>query len=154
MSAPLSEEARTIEMSAAHALLARAAELDVARPAAVTIGELRRAAAAAGIASRAFDAALAELHPREEAGDGRTPPRRAPLWVRLCLFGVPDRKAAMGFYWIFVAASLTVPLWVATRLQGPAGAMTALAFLAVFVFGICGTSKGVKWADAHGWDTV
>ena len=76
-------EDRTLPAGGAERLLARAAELDLARGDGASVAELRAAATEAGISARGFDAALAELHGPERApppARGR-PPWRPRLWA-------------------------------------------------------------------------
>ena len=77
---PPRPEPDVLTESVAARLLARASELDAARVAGVSVSELRAAAVEAGISTRAFDAALAELQGAEQARvpDVSAQPRRAP----------------------------------------------------------------------------
>ena len=82
---PPKPEPEVLTESVAARLLTRASELDAARLAGVSVSELRAAALEAGISTRAFDAALAELQGAElqDAEQARGPdvsvqPRRAP----------------------------------------------------------------------------
>jgi hypothetical protein len=77
---PPKPEPEVLTESVAARLLARASELDAARLAGVSVSELRAAAVEAGISTRAFDAALAELQGAEQARvpDLSAPPRRGP----------------------------------------------------------------------------
>src|SRR5688572_27726870 len=77
---PPKPEPEVLTESVAARLLARASELDAARLAGVSVSELRAAAVEAGISTRAFDAALAELQGAEQARvpDVTAQPRRAP----------------------------------------------------------------------------
>jgi DNA-binding transcriptional ArsR family regulator len=98
------DETRDTELlpeETARRLLARASELEVARGAAVSVGELREAARAAGIAPSAFEQALAELRDR----DGMTV---APAGL------VATRSRRLARFWpAALAAALTVALLLA-----------------------------------------
>ena len=144
----------TLPDEAAHRLLARAAALDAARGSELPVERLRQAALAAGIAPASFDAALRlEAAAREAEVHDET---RPPWWVRGCLFGVPDRRTATGFYWLFVAAlcasRILVRPWEA---GGPMEAVaTALGAAALPLFSLWSTSRAIRWLDRHGWDAL
>jgi len=119
-------------------VLERAARLDASHRGDVSVAQLREAALESGITPEAFDAAVA---------------KRAPWWVRGCMFGVPDRRAAMGFYWLFVAGLCAVPLLVLKNAS--AGGLARTAGIGAFlVFAAWSTSRTVRWLDAHGWNTL
>lgn len=137
-------------------LLRRAAELDAATGARATVAELRRAAIEAGISPAAFDVALAtsgrsDLKEISLDESGRSYRGQVPRWVRVCLFGVPDRRSAMTFYWLFIAAMGALPLLTFTGVQGSIGAAGIALFL---LFASWSTSRAVKWADKHGWSLL
>ena len=153
-------------------LLARAAELDAAQITGLSIPQLREIASEAEIAPAAFESALSEargLMARQAYAGGAVPtaltrPGAAPdsarsavpRWVRLCLFGVPDRRAATGFYWLFVAVLCASPLlarsWLAGR--GVLSIVASFSLLAFSVFAIWSTSRAIRWLDEHGWDSL
>jgi hypothetical protein len=140
-------------------LLARAAELDATQGANSSRVRLREAAVEAGIGADAFDAAWRELHndgaaltvPGHAQSSGVNPATLAvqsqamPWWVKTSLWGVPDRKAAIGFYWIFTAVGL-VSAVIAVSGQPRAFALSGLS-----LFSIWTTSQAVRWLDKHGW---
>ena len=81
-------------------LLERASELDVARGRGSAVGDLRAAAAEAGISALAFDAALAELQDSRTASlpDVReTPRRRSRMWA---LTAAVAALIAAGALWV------------------------------------------------------
>jgi len=108
---------------------------------------LREAAVEAGIGDDALDRAVAEVLERSVNRE------RAPLWVRLGLFGVVDRAGAMFFYWLFVAMSLVAPAYL---LLAPARAtlgqrLVAALGIAVFtMYSVWTTARAVR----HGWDKL
>ena len=81
----------TLSADEAQEALARATVLDAAQRDAVSVSRLREAAVEAGIGVEALDRAVAEVLERSVSRE------RAPLWVRLGLFGVVDRVGAMVF---------------------------------------------------------
>jgi hypothetical protein len=133
----------------ARRLLTRAAELDVARASDVSIAQLRDIAREAGIAPAAFESALGEPAFAAPSAGPRT---AVPLWVRVCMFGVPDRAAAKAYYWLFVAGLCASPLlaW-----QGTIGARpTALLAGAFLTFAAWSTSRAIRWLDENGWELL
>jgi len=68
-------DAERLPEKAARQLLARASELEAARVAELSVGELREAAREAGIAPGAFEQALAELRARDPGAAGSAPTR-------------------------------------------------------------------------------
>ncbi len=126
-------------------VLARAAELDAAGGE-VAVARLREAAREAGIAPAAVEAALAELQTT-------TPATRPPWWVRLCLFGVPDRRTALGFYWLFVAGICGSPLLTLAP-GGDVGRLGAFGAIGFCTFALWSTSRAIRWLDEHGWDSL
>ena len=149
-----------IPSAAVERLLARAAELDAVDASAVSVDELRSAAVDAGIKSQAFDAALRELGRKPALGESGLPststsrPGRSavPAWVRLCLLGVPDRRAAIVFYWVFAVAMCAGLLLPLTEVPLPRFAAFGLG--AFCFFGLWSTSSAVRWLDRHGWDLL
>jgi hypothetical protein len=143
---------RTLPAADAERLLARTAEMDAAGPPELSVDQLREIAAQAGISPDAFDAAVRDL--------AATPaPARVPLWVRACLVGVPDRRAAMTYCWSFAAALCSVPLLVVLAASWPAAdrvlaTPTLLLVAGWSSFALWSTSRAVRWADRHGWDTL
>jgi hypothetical protein len=143
--------AQRIATTEAEQLLARAAAIDASRASGTSIPELRDAALQAGISAEAFDAAL-----QVGAGDAGAARVQPPFLVRLTMTGVPDRRTAAVFYWIFVVAMIAAPL-VALVFPGPrtpwrlAGgfALSAFAF-----FSLWSTSYAMTWLDEHGWDLL
>jgi hypothetical protein len=141
-------------------LLTRAAELDTTRGAQTSRVRLKEAAIEAGIGADAFDAAWRELHNDATAltvpGDAQSTEaiaatsaigvKAAPWWVRTCLWGVPDRKAAIGFYWIFLAVGL-ISAVVGIGSSSP----IAFTISGFSLFAIWTTSQAVRWLDKHGW---
>lgn len=158
MSDPTDE--KTVSEANVRRLLARAAELDVSLGAQTSRERLRESAVEAGIGEEAFDAAWRELHGGSTSVSLATHPSStaallltehsetalAPWWVRTSLWGVPDRKAAIGYYWLFTAV-------------GVLSAAASLTTLSPFFFGLSGlslfgiwtTSQAVRWLDKHGW---
>jgi hypothetical protein len=138
---------RVLPAAGAERVLARAAALDAARQGGTSLARLREVAAEAGIAPGALEAAL--------SGDSAA---AAPLWVRVCLFGVPDRATAMGYYRLFVALLVLAPLAaVAVRIWAPSRDAAAVPLLATtlwWLFSLWSTARAVRWADRHGWDRL
>ena len=143
--------AQDVPLIAADRILARAAALDSGREEMMPVQRLQAAAAEAGISPDAVAAALRE-HAREAttAADGLT----LPAWVRVCTFGVPDRAAALRYYWIFVASLCGSPLLL--RMDGTFAHPQLLAITAAVVsFGaLWSTSQAVRWLDQHGWQRL
>ena len=129
-------------------LLARAAELDAARAVGLSSAQLREIAREAGIAPEAFDAALSDPALAEVSAEGHA---SVPFWVRLCMFGVPDRSAAMGYYWLFVAGLCACPL---LALQGVRSVPVVLLGGASLAFALWSTSRAIRWLDRHGWEQL
>ena len=131
-------------------LLVRAAALDSRMSGGLTLHEIRNVAAEAGIQASALEAALKELgedfslHDHEHRAS-------VPWWVRLCMFSVPDRVAAMRFYWIFVAMILVSPLYL---LLVPTAAAPSVGLLLFGIFASWATSRAVQWLDRHGWELL
>lgn len=149
---------RILPPAAAERLLARSAELDAAWTAGgVPVARLRDAAREAGISDDAFAAALRE----SEAADVDTDPLAqhgggsAPIWVRVCLLGMLDRRAAMVFYWTLMVLSTVAMLGVVALVLTAPAMSTPILLLSLlslwFVFGTWTTSRAVRWTDAHGW---
>ena len=138
----------TVHDALAKRLLARAAELDAARSSGLSPAQLREIAREAGIAPEAFDAALSEPALRDTGGRPRA---SVPLWVRLCMFGVPDRGAALGYYWLLVAGLCACPL---LALQGIRNVPTVLFGGAFLSFALWSTSRAIRWLDRHGWEQL
>ena len=135
---------RSIPDDEARRLLKRAAELDSAQRGNLSVDQLRQAAREAGIRPDAFDSALAS-----------SPATNAPWWVRHCLFGVPDRRAAMVYYWVFVAMLFVAPLLTLDMVPGlRISKLKALAILGFCMFALWSTSQAVRWLDEHGWDKL
>jgi hypothetical protein len=136
----------------AERVLSRAGELDVNGGDLVPVSRLREAAEAAGISPEAFEAALVEV-----AGERRRVSTKVPRWVRVCLFGVTDRRVAMTYYWLFVAALLSSPV-VAAMLPSQMGLGERLAIPLLTagwaLFSLWSTSRAIRWADRNGWDAL
>ena len=143
--------AQDVSLVAADRILARAAALDSGREEMMPVQRLQAVAAEAGISPDAVAAALRE-HAREAttASDGLT----VPVWVRVCTFGVPDRAAALRYYWIFVAGLCASPLLL--RMDGAFAHTQLLGITAAAVsFGaLWSTSRAVRWLDQHGWQRL
>ena len=74
---------------------------------------------------------------------------RPPFWVRFVLFGVPDRAAVMGFYWLFVIALvLLVPAMKLDWLPRSKGSFA----LCWFAFSLLTTNAAIRGLDRHGWE--
>jgi len=142
-------------------LLMRAAELDGAAGSVLSISQVRQIAIEAGISPRAFETALRELAPYSASIDAEHTPNtlsanRRPLWVRLCMFGVPDRRIATGFYWLFVAGLLAFPILTLFRGSpaSPAGLALMVGGMAFCTFSLWSTSRAIQWLDRHNWDLL
>lgn len=149
-------ESLRLQDNAAQELLARAAEFDSASSANTTVADLRHAALEAGISSAAFDAALKALSVTASGeaaaqASSRSIRKSVPAWVRICLFGVPDRRVAMTCYWLFVAIVCALPVLAITGVHGPSRTIGIALFL---LFALWSTSQAVKWADYHGWNSL
>jgi hypothetical protein len=130
-------------------LLARAAELDVARSSGVSATELRDIAREAGIAPEVFDEVLSERGIGEPVGDSDA---TVPLWVRICMFGVPDRAAAKAFYGLFIVGLCASPLLAWRSTTGARS--TALLAAAFLTFASWSTSRAIRWLDENGWELL
>jgi hypothetical protein len=138
------EEGSHLSLDDAQRLLNRAAELE--RGASVSLQHVREVAAETGIQSGALNAALREWQEdRRTTGDSTRP----PWWVRVTLLGVPDRPAALVYYWLFLAGIILLPLstFFTTRIPF----VLALGLTAILVMAVYTTSAAIKWFDAHGW---
>lgn len=111
---PAERDAEILPEPVATRLLARASELDAARGAGAEVAELRAAAAEAGITTRAFDAALAELR---GSGEAQVPE----------LSGRPRRRPRMTALAVGVVALIAVGALAVARGSAPAGAATLAA---------------------------
>jgi hypothetical protein len=141
MSQSPSEEARLVEPHLAHDLLSRAAKLDAAAESPYRLAHVREAAEEAGISVAAFEQAL------RDGGQGiRTAP---PLWVRVCLSGVPSRRAAMVFFGGFLAA---IPAVLGAAVAGLLPAAAAASIGIFLAFAGWSTGEAVRWQDRRGWD--
>jgi hypothetical protein len=152
--------ARRTTATDAERLLTRAAEIDASRASGSSIVELRDAALQAGISPEAFDAAVrgasrdtsVERPGFAEAIHARP---RPPFLVRLTMTGVPDRRAAAAYYWMFVAAMIAAPLlavaWPGRTPVRPVGSLVISAFS---FFSLWTTSYAMTWLDEHGWDAL
>ena len=144
-----SEATRLVSADTADRVLMRAATLDAAPSGGLSVTRLREVAAEAGISSEALETAL-----EEESGVARGAAEPIPSWVRVCLFGVPDRAAALRFYWIFVAGMIASPLLLRLPAMPLIGESLAIG-VATFCFGaLWSTSRAVRWADRHGWQQL
>jgi hypothetical protein len=130
-------------------LLARAAEIDDGADS-IPVDQLREIATEAGISAHAFDAALSEIGTRglgvATEAEHRT---RPPIWVRICMLGVPDRRAAAVYYWLFLAGLVAFP--VRAFLSDDFGTASMLAGIAFCTFALWTTSHAIRWLDVHGW---
>lgn len=83
-------------------------------------------------------------------------PSAVPLWVRVCMSGVPDRRTAMVYYWLFVVAACAFPVGTLLLSGGPSARQFLLALLgtAFSAFALWSTAKAVRWLDRWGWDTL
>jgi hypothetical protein len=145
-----SDEVKVSEENAARVFL-RAAEIDADARSTLSISQVRQIALEAGISPRAVDLALEELKGQSAHAGSEGLSKvatRAPAWVRFCMWGVPDRRIATGYYWVFLAAFLAFP--VGRLLFGNSDALT-MAGMAFCVFSLWSTSRAIRWLDAHGW---
>jgi hypothetical protein len=135
-------------------ILARAAAIDSATSGGPSIAQLKAAAAEAGISSTSFDAALVEFSAHELAELERP----TPWWVKLCMAGITDRRAAMILYWTFQVMVFVLPATALLLLPGsvPAGTRLALSLLGIgfATFAMWSTSRAVRWLDHHGWQRL
>jgi hypothetical protein len=133
---------RALTPDVAQRLLARAAELDASPTGALSVLQLSEIAAEVGISPVAMQAALHEHATAKEP---------VPAWVRVSLFGVPDRASALRFYWIFVAGLCASPLLTRLHVRPFTGGVLALGFAAYCFGALWSTSRAVAWFDQHGW---
>jgi hypothetical protein len=148
----LPDDSLKVSDQEARRLLARAAELEGAVDS-LSIAQLRHIASEASISARSFDAAL------EEFGDalsrvrdeGRGSVARPPAWVRLCMFAVPDRRAAAAYYWLFVAGLVAFPV---NAVLSDGFSASSIAGMAFCTFALWSTSRAIQWLDVHGWDLL
>ena len=136
-----SEQARLVEPHVAHDILSRAAKLDAEAEAPYRVSHLREAAEEAGISAPAFEQAL-----RDGDQGIRSKP---PLWVRLCLSGVPSRRAAMVFFGGFFAA---IPAVLGAAVAGLLPAGSAISIGIFLAFAGWSTGEAVRWHDRRGWE--
>lgn len=141
MSHPPTEKDRVVGPQVAHDILSRAAKLDAESESPYRIAHLREAAEEAGISSPAFEQAL------RDGGHGMQ--AAPPLWVRVCLSGVPSRRAAMAFFGGFLAA---IPVVVGAAVAGVLPALPAIWIGVLLAFAGWSTGEAVRWQDRRGWD--
>jgi hypothetical protein len=135
-----SEQARLVEPHVAHDILARAARIEAEAESSYRVSHLREAAEEAGISSSAFEQAL------RDGGQGIR--SATPLWVRVCLSGVPSRRAAMVFFGAFFAA---IPAILAAAIAGVLPAASAMSIVIFLAFAGWSTGEAVRWQDRRGW---
>lgn len=145
----------------ARRLLMRAAELDGGGESKHSIPQLRQIAIEAGISPHSFETALQELAPQLASVDvdrarNKSSVSHVPGWVRFCMFGVPDRRIATGYYWLFLAGLVAFPL--RTLLSGNPGSGAGLAStiggMAFCTFALWSTSRAIRWLDRHDWNLL
>jgi hypothetical protein len=155
------QQDRLLSDESVRKLLMRAAELDGAGGSVLSIAQVRQIAIEAGISPHSFETALQEFAPYLPSIDAEhtrksSSANRPPLWVRLCMFGVPDRRIATGYYWLFVAGLLAFPLL--TLFRGSPGSAAGLASMvggmAFCTFATWSTSRAIRWLDRHEWDLL
>jgi hypothetical protein len=155
MSHPENSDSTSLPVSVVERVLSRAAQLDATYRDGTLVSQTRAAAVEAGIAAQAFDAALREVTARDALAAGRS---AVPLWVRACLFGVVDRRAAMAFYWLFVAVTLLLAPAVAAALPARLGTGVRMGMPLLIsgfgLFSLWSTSRAIRWADRHGWENL
>jgi hypothetical protein len=111
---PTDPDAEVLPAKVAERLITRASELDAAFTSGATLAELRAAAAEAGISSRAFDAAVAEMRVAEEAPPVAQPKsRKRPALMAL----------AAGIGVLFLASTALVSVRASS---GDASAVTSM----------------------------
>ena len=117
---PEKPEVQVLDEPLAARVLARASELESALGASVTVTDLRAAAAEAGISTRAFDAALAEVQNAERAHIPPSGPRgrRRLMWPITVMFA-----------FLITVATFAVGRTVAPAPVPAAGSMVEEAFL-------------------------
>lgn len=151
----------TLPDESARRLLMRAAELDGTGDSRLSIPQLRQIAIEAGISRQSFETAVQELavyptSPDRDPTQNRPSAGRPPAWVRFCMLGVPDRRIATGYYWLFLAGLVAFPL--RSLLSGSPGSGAGLAFMlggmAFCTFAIWSTSRAIRWLDTHSWDML
>ena len=118
---PEKPEVQVLDEPLAARVLARASELESALGAGITVPDLRAAAAEAGISTRAFDAALAEVQNAERA---HTPHASIPRRRRRLMWPV----TAM-FAFLITVATVAVGRTVAPAPIPALGSMVEEAFL-------------------------
>jgi hypothetical protein len=155
------EDDGTLPNESARRLLMRAAELDGPGDARLSISQLRQIAIEAGISHQSFETALQELplYPAPVDRDlsrHRSSESRPPAWVRFCLFGVPDRRIATGYYWLFLAGLVGFPLryLLSANPGSEAGLTSMLGGVAFCTFAIWSSSRAIRWLDRHSWDML
>lgn len=146
----------TLTEETARRVLARAAELDGSSAGSLSVEQLRQIASEVGINRQSLDAALRELRENPSSvarsADG-SPSASVPAWVRICMTGVPDRRIARGYYWLFLAGLIALPLWAlldSTR-GGATMPLPVAAGMAFFAFALWSTSRCIRWLDRNGW---
>lgn len=137
----------------------RAAELDGIAGRSLSPEQVRQIATEAGISLHSVDTALSELASQPDSDESRKPEvqrpaGRAPAWVRFCMFGVPDRRIARGYYWLFLAGLIAIPILRLVTPAGDLGATRVLLGTAFCAFALWSTSRTIRWLDEHGWNTL
>ena len=127
-------------------VIARATMLDARHADGMSLPRLREIAHEVGIHPDAVLEALDEHASQRETV--------VPMWVRLCTMGVPDRAAAVGFYWLFIAGIVAAPLHLVLVHSRFLGATLFLAMVALCFSASWSTSAAIRWLDRHGWDRL
>jgi hypothetical protein len=68
-------------------------------------------------------------------------PVERPLWVRIGLWGVPNRPSAWVFFWVCMA--------LAMGFMGFGFADPLYAWGGLFIFGSIGYFSVIRWMDKH-----
>jgi hypothetical protein len=107
----------------------------------IRVEALRRVAVDAGIEPATVDAAFQRAM--------RVKHTKPPIWLRVGMFGVPDRAAAMGYYWIFVIGLIAVVPAVKLHWLPQSAGIFAACWM---VFSLWSTNACIRWLDQYGWD--
>lgn len=82
----------------------------------------------------------------------RTVASSQPFWVRMALWGVPDRCNAVIFYWVCLVFAVAFPLYMAeTRQHLPPWWLWSgcLGFLALAYLAAVNIGRAIRWRDEH-----
>jgi|YNPBryunderm2012_1023409.scaffolds.fasta_scaffold25261_2 hypothetical protein len=79
-----------------------------------------------------------------------------PYWVRMSLWGVPDRRAAIAMYWVCIAMAIVFPVYMAETRQHLPGWWLwggCLGFMTFSYLAAVNVGRAIRWRDRYNWWT-